>query len=139
MLSSVYVSTATVPFSDEDLVELLSDARATNAELGVTGLLLHHDGQFMQALEGPEPAVRSLLKTIADDPRHKSVWVLWESPIEDRTFGDWSMGFRSVSDESLRDIPGFADFFEDGNAADRAWATPTRATWLLNWFRDNTL
>ncbi len=58
MFFLVYVSSATRPFSGEDLRALLETCRKDNAELGVTGMLLYKDGNFMQVLEGDEDAVR---------------------------------------------------------------------------------
>ena len=139
MLWSVYVSAAAQPFNEDDLAQLLTVCRENNAALEVTGLLLYKEGQFMQALEGPDEAVRTLMATIARDPRHKSVWTLFEEEIEKRQFGQWTMGFRAVDDESIRDIPGFDDFFEDGVITEGAWATKSRAHWLLNWFRDHEM
>jgi len=40
MFFLVYVSSATLPFSGEDLRALLATCRENNAELGVTGMLL---------------------------------------------------------------------------------------------------
>ena len=87
LLSIVYSSVATVPFSEVDLALLLSMSRLNNQARGLTGVLLHADGQFMQALEGPEWAVRSILATIAADPRHTGVWTLDEESITARRFG----------------------------------------------------
>ncbi len=64
MFFLVYVSSATRPFSGEDLRALLATCRKNNAELGVTGMLLYKDGNFMQVLEGDEEAVRGLYEKI---------------------------------------------------------------------------
>jgi hypothetical protein len=48
----VYVSSATKPFSPDELSELLAQARVDNAALGITGMLLYSNGNFMQVLEG---------------------------------------------------------------------------------------
>lgn len=129
LLSIVYASTATVPFSDVDLALLLAGSRIRNDERGLSGLLLYRNGQFMQVLEGPEPAVRALLATIAEDPRHSGVRALHEERIDDRRFGSWAMGYRSISEteppswfgspEALRQ----RDFSHAGE--------------LLAWFRDS--
>jgi len=49
----VYVSSATELLSDQALDELLQGARSTNERIGVTGVLLHCEGNFMQYVEGP--------------------------------------------------------------------------------------
>src|SRR5688572_26300323 len=110
MLSVVYVSTAVAPFSDEALRALLEQSRTNNARLGLSGLLLYEDGQFMQALEGPDEAVRGLYEIIGRDPRHENVRALMVEPITERQFPDWAMGFQTVTDETLRAIPGYSAF-----------------------------
>ena len=52
MFSPVYVSSTTRPFSGEDLRVLLETCRKNIAELGVTGMLLYKDGNFMQPSKG---------------------------------------------------------------------------------------
>ena len=48
----IYVSLATRPMTPGDLVELLTQSRDKNARLGITGLLVYHNREFMQLLEG---------------------------------------------------------------------------------------
>ena len=129
----MYSSSATVPFSDEDLAELLRRSRAANEDLGVTGLLLHHAGQFMQVLEGPEVVVRGVLARIADDPRHTGVLVLAEERIETRRFPDWAMGYRPATD--LTYLPGFNGSIMSEDTFGTDWLTSTRVEALLDWFR----
>jgi hypothetical protein len=98
MLSLVYTSTAVVPFSEVDLALLLAVSRSNNEPSAVTGVLLYRDGKFMQALEGPEAAVRRTLDRIAADPRHTDIRTQEEVRTAERRFGSWAMGYRS-SDE----------------------------------------
>ena len=46
LVHCIYASSATRPFSFDQLVELLAVARRNNAALGVTGMLLHDRGSF---------------------------------------------------------------------------------------------
>jgi hypothetical protein len=135
MLSVVYASTAAVPFSEEALSVLLERSQAKNARLGLTGLLLYKDGQFMQALEGAEDAVRDLYAVIAADPRHSGVRTLLEEQVSARQFPDWTMGFRVLTDDAVRQIPGYNTFFDASRGEAPTWATSARAKWLLEWFR----
>ncbi len=84
MFFLVYVSSATRPFSGEDLRVLLETCRKNNAELGVTGMLLYKDGNFMQVLEGDERKVRTLYEKISGDARHKDDIVLLQGPVTER-------------------------------------------------------
>jgi hypothetical protein len=130
MLSIVYVSAAVAPFSEEQLSELLAKSQSNNAAAGLTGVLLYRDGQFMQALEGEDAVVRSVYETVAADDRHDQVRTILEEQITERRFPQWTMGFRLVTDDSIRDIPGYNNFFHEGS-----WGTASRAQGLLEWFR----
>ena len=50
----VYVSAATVPFTDAALAQLLNISRKNNVAAGITGMLVYRDGDFLQILEGGE-------------------------------------------------------------------------------------
>lgn len=96
LLNLIYVSSAVLDFTPRDLAGLLQRSRCKNAVLGVTGMLLHQGGNFIQVLEGEEEPVRSLFDTIAVDPRHKDVRKIFEERVGVRSFGEWSMGFENV-------------------------------------------
>lgn len=128
LLSVVYTSTATSRFDDADLATLLAASRLANDRRGLSGLLLHRDGRFMQVLEGPEPEVRRTLAVIAADPRHTDVEVLDEESIEDRRFASWAMAYRSMSGSDPLGWFGSA-------ANDRAGALGSRAAAMLAAFR----
>jgi hypothetical protein len=130
LLSIVYSSIATAPFSEVDLALLLSVSRINNAATGITGLLLHRDGQFMQALEGPATAVRRALRTIGNDPRHHEIWTLDEEYITERRFGSWAMGYRPLTVSDFAEAPAW---FGSPEALDEQ--TGFRAGELLAWFR----
>ena len=89
----MYKSSATQPMATEDLNTLLERARARNRKLGVTGLLLYKNGRFLQVLEGVERSVREVFASIAQDPRHHHIQIIFTSPVEQRTFPDWQMAF----------------------------------------------
>jgi hypothetical protein len=94
MYQIVYASTATQEFPAADLKKLLVRARMRNKEAGVTGMLVFHDGTFLQALEGEKRAVIDVFSRIEKDPRHRDISVLHRGPgPAQRAFGDWAMGF----------------------------------------------
>lgn len=109
-IALTYVSCATSLMSVAELVELLEQIRPKNDEHGVTGMLLYSGGNIIQALEGPPAAVQSIFETIEADPRHTDVRVLDRGAISERSFPNWSMGFRNVSRREVADIDGYADF-----------------------------
>ena len=105
-----YVSTETAPFSQLELVELLTIARNANDERGVTGLLLYREGCFYQVLEGNESSVKTAFSEIERDPRHHSVRVLFKGETESREFAEWQMGFLNLDGIDLETLSGFSDF-----------------------------
>ena len=145
MLSTVYVSRSSYPFTDDDLANLLMTSRSNNARLGITGMLLHREGRFIQVLEGPDEAVRERLAVIARDPRHTAVHTIVDERVEDRLFPAWTMGYQAVTDDLAAVIPGYADVFgpgTDGKAAGRdgfsnlSPSSSHKVRTLLRWFRD---
>lgn len=99
----VYVSSAAHPFSDDELVQLLRVSRRNNAAAGVTGALLHADGNIMHVLEGPPEAVDAVFTRVRKDPRHHGVLLLLETHVEERSFADWSVGFLRLEDLTEED------------------------------------
>jgi hypothetical protein len=108
----VYVSTASRPFSADDLVELLATSRAQNATVGITGMLLYKSGCFLQAFEGPPGVVHKLHRRIERDARHHNLVVLMDEAIDTREFSDWTMGFKNLEDEDVQHQPGFGEMMK---------------------------
>jgi len=131
----VYVSSAVRPFSRGDLEDLLATSRGNNAGLGITGMLLYKDGNFMQVLEGEEGAVRALYDKIGNDPRHRGEITLREGFTEERQFPDWSMGFRDLESQEIRKLPGYNEFLNTPLTGREFFKDPTRAQKLLLTFK----
>ena len=131
----VYVSSATLPFSGEDLRDLLATCRKNNAELGITGMLLYKDGNFMQVLEGDEEAVRGLYARIEADPRHGGEITLQQGFTEGRQFPDWSMGFRDLNSSEENSTPGYSEFLNAPLTGREFSGNPSRAQKLLLTFK----
>ena len=97
----VYVSSAKAPFSPSDLEALLAQSRAKNKEVGVTGALVHCDGNFMQLLEGPKAAVLETFARIKRSGRHGNVMEMMNEPVGQREFAEWTMAFSPTSASDL--------------------------------------
>ena len=138
MRQIVYVSSAVRLMSRDELLALLEQSRAKNAHLGITGLLLYRDGNFMQAIEGPVEAVNALHTTISGDPRHHGIITLLNTPVTERDFPDWSMGFRDLADPALAQLPGYSEFMNVPLTSPAYTENPTRARRLLSFFRRQT-
>lgn len=134
MLSTVYASTATTPLDEDELAALLVTCRANNAEAQLTGMLVYRDGRFLQVLEGPETAVRGLLTRLSADPRHRGMRIMFEEPIMERQFAEWTMGFERADTGSDADLPGYRSAFDDLDRADPT-ATIRALQELVRWFR----
>jgi hypothetical protein len=130
MFTLIYVSSAVNLFSDAELIELLEKARKNNTALGITGMLLYQDGNFMQLLEGPEEAVKTLAAKIMLDPRHCGFLKLLERQTEQREFGEWKMGFKKI-DKDFTGIPGYSDFLNVPFSSDTYKETPSKALKLM--------
>ena len=124
MFFLVYVSSATRPFSREDLRVLLETCWKNNAELGVTEMLLYKDGNFIRVLEGDEGTVRGLYERIAADPRHGGEITLQQGFAEGRQFPDWSMGLRNLDSPEARADPGYSECPNAPLPAESSPATP---------------
>ena len=136
MLSLTYLSSATSRMSTEELTELLAVVRPKNEALGITGVLLYADGNFIQTIEGPEDAVEATFARIAIDPRHRGVLVGLREQIEERRFPDWSMGFRSLTPEEAAELPGYNDYLEAHRTLEQAEGKLTRPEVFHRVFRD---
>ena len=97
----MYASYAKQDFSDDDLTELLIKARINNSKLGITGMLIHRAGNFIQVLEGEKDAVKGLYETIKADKRHAGEIIISEGEINARQFEKWAMDFRNYSKNAL--------------------------------------
>lgn len=137
MLSLVYVSSAKQVFSEENLKALLQQSRDNNTKLGLSGMLLYKDGNFMQVLEGEEETLLALYNKIQLDRRHSGVLQLLRGQIQEREFASWSMGFKNLNDVNLRQMPGYSTFMNEPLNSGGFQTDPSRAQKLLGMFRQN--
>ncbi|MBK1636574.1 BLUF domain-containing protein [Rhodovulum adriaticum] len=86
-----YVSRARRALTRPEAEALAVASAGQNRERGVSGVLLHGHGLFLQWLEGPAAEVCDLMARIERDPRHEEVAVLCAGWIGQRRFSDWSM------------------------------------------------
>ncbi|KJL20440.1 Blue light- and temperature-regulated antirepressor YcgF [Microbacterium oxydans] len=134
LVSLVYTSTASQPFRETALEQLLAVCRRLNDGRGITGMLLHRDGRFIQVLEGQADTIARLVDTIRRDPRHRDLRVLLTQSIAERRFPDWTMGYRALHVGENRP-PGFRDSFADLDAGADVDTTLRALTELTLWFR----
>lgn len=128
----VYASASRRLLNPIELRDLLEEARRNNARVGVSGILLYHEGSFLQVLEGEEQVVRPLFERICRDPRHDRVLELYAAPMRARSFASWSMGFVTLDRDMLRSLPGRHALSSNGTLEEHASA----ARQLLDAFRE---
>lgn len=105
----IYCSQSTYDVSPDELIALLGQARASNSEAGLSGMLLYCSQSFLQVLEGDEDALQATYARISADDRHENLRLLQEVEVGARLFPDWTMGFEHVDDEELAEqLEGFA-------------------------------
>ena len=97
----IYVSRSLIPAKNlsRELDSIWRAAQPKNRKARITGLLIHHNGSFIQLLEGEERIVRSAAARIENDARHDQLRVLFESTAVERSFDDWSMAKLDLDEE----------------------------------------
>lgn len=104
-----YVSSAASLMHREALNSLLEQSKKNNDRLGITGVLLYKEGNFIQLIEGEERTVRDLFEVIKKDARHKTVVKLLDASVGSRIFPEWSMGFCNMHERESR--AAYDDYF----------------------------
>jgi hypothetical protein len=112
LINLIYHSIAVDHITEQDITDILEEARAFNLEHNITGLLLFHQGEFIQILEGEDEDVKGIYAKIKEDPRHRLVRLLETSPIPNRSFPDWQMAFKPLTDTNLTDLSQHLDLGE---------------------------
>jgi len=92
----------------------------------------------MQTLEGPEIAVKILLKKIKSDPRHRRFTLLMETSILERSFENWSMGFKRITQETSINVPGYHDSDDFSLMSSQFVQNPLRSLELLLSFKQES-
>jgi hypothetical protein len=91
MIRILYLSQSTHDITDKQVQDILESSRRNNPVNGITGVLIHGGGLFMQVLEGPEQSTLRQYVKILDDRRHGGCKIIHIAPAHDRIFQKWSM------------------------------------------------
>ena len=117
MRSITYTSAARETFSTERLNALLDICLRENAKWQITGMLLYHAGNFIQTIEGPPGHVEQLYKNICADQAHHHVIKVLDEEVDERHFGDWTMGF--IDGATVKaELAGFTNFLRSPPTAE---------------------
>jgi hypothetical protein len=104
MRSIVYFSIAAQAMSGEELAALWQECALNDSHVGITGILLHKQGEFLQAIEGPKGVVCDMYARIVTDPRHNITGKISDRMITHREFPGTAMSFKNL-DEAPADTP----------------------------------
>ena len=137
LYSIIYASSAVQLFTRDQLLDLLTVAKENNNKIGVTGLLLYKEGNFIQAIEGIESVVKELYAKIQQDRRHENIITLGSQAINERQFPDWTMGFRNLDEMSKDQLEGYSRFLEEDFTPEYFRENPLRAYIMLQNFKEN--
>jgi len=114
----LYRSKATNTLGSLHLFNMLSEARAKNASMGITGHLLYTEEVFVQCIEGPAASVAALWEKLQRDDRHYDLELLARGPVQERRYSEWSMAFSSYPSLNRFNMPGFFAVDKDGMNAE---------------------
>ncbi|WP_158770653.1 BLUF domain-containing protein [Paraglaciecola sp. L1A13] len=93
MYQLIYVSDFAKTLDEQDMQNILSNARQCNEASGISGKLVAVTGHFYQIIEGEKEHVCAVFEKIQRDWRHTNVRIVTTKDTSVREFGDWSMGF----------------------------------------------
>lgn len=90
----------------EELTRIVDASVRNNLRRGVTGMLVFTGGHFAQLIEGGRDEVLQTMAAIDADPRHRQVQRLMDGGVEQRSFGQFSMGWLEApgADELLTQL-----------------------------------
>lgn len=120
-----YVSQASPDLSPERLDALVEDAARFNKLAGVTGVLLHDGGRFLQYIEGPPDGIDSVYERILQAGSHVDIVELARGRLGQRQFPYWAMRVLAVDAMLLRQLSsGDWSGFTRALQGDRSAPTP---------------
>lgn len=104
MFAVVYASRATKEISPVEIDRLLVSARTNNARLGVSGVLLYGRKQFFQYFEGTREGIDEVYERVRQSSLHTDIVELENTPITQRLFNRWFMGFAEAPESVLQKL-----------------------------------
>jgi hypothetical protein len=137
LIHLIYVSSARGEIGADELARVLESSVRNNMKQQVTGMLLYLTDSFMQVLEGEEAGVDETYARVLLDGRHTGAILIERVPIDGRSFGRWSMCFKSLRSAEVADFPAFVPSFSGSVDFASIGARPGLAYDLLELFARN--
>ena len=89
----------------EKLKALYLKAKTNNYKHNITGVLIYKNQNFLQVLEGEEAAVNATFERIRFDRRHRNIFEVINTSIDERIFEDYNFGFTIIDNKvGLRNL-----------------------------------
>ncbi len=92
--------------TNQDIEQLLFQIREKNKRLAITGILLLIQGKFVQYIEGQAAEIDKVYEKIKHDSRHNELVLLDSGDLDKRQFKDWSMAYKKIGDDQVKEILG---------------------------------
>ena len=126
---AIYVSDAVGEAATSllDLAQILGASERNNRRDGLTGVLMRHEGCFLQAIEGRRDDVDRLMDRLRADPRHQNLRLLSDLDVPDRLFREWPMTLAQMTPAANRVLNGAALNQLGADRAETLLATAAKA------------
>lgn len=131
MRSLTFFSTATAAMTEDGFAALERECAEHESHVGVTGMLLHKNGDFLQIIEGSHSVIRDMYARISADRRHTNIRNISERTIQSREFDGSAVGFKNL-DGLAADTPFLSPFSYEAFEAE-----PELALLVLEYFFRN--
>jgi hypothetical protein len=83
--------------SKEEIIDMLKLFQEKNNINGISGLMLYHDRNIIQYIEGNKEELYRLYNNISNDKRHNNIIEIMNESIVKRNFVNWDLGFKEIS------------------------------------------
>lgn len=101
----LYIYTSRMTASDRSVTDTLTsirrEAQAANMKLGISGVLIFHEGRFLQVLEGEPAVLTELMERISRDTRHTDILCLVDQAIDRRSLAEWNMETFDIGQDAV--------------------------------------
>ena len=124
--------------SRRDLESLGKNCAEQESHVGITGMLLHKNGSFLQVIEGSKAVICDMFARISADPRHTNIRTISDRTIPHREFDGQAVSFKNL-DELPPGSPYLSPFSFEAFAADPDLALLILAYFFRNRFRTQPL
>lgn len=97
MICIVYISSMKKEYSSEELYSMSEKFKQFNYKNNITGLMIYHNKNIMQYIEGEECIVKDMYKRITEDNRHNNIIKLIEEKSLKKRVEEWNVCFEEKS------------------------------------------